>query len=209
MENFEEENSTIDFFCKVEELFSDENEKNVSNDSEGLITEIYIENEELPTHSMVANLKNVFQNELMNEHLGTVELLGDLGYTDVLWYYCMVMDLVAINKEFDEKRLDEKVQTPDQYIENLKNNEKIKFSIDVTCRETETAKIKNLISYLKNKEFTILTNTFYSDGADFIISLVMRSTVGYNLRLKLTVKCKDERDAEELKIRFEKELNQL
>ena len=209
MENYEEESNAFNFFDKLETIFLSNSENAVCVESEDLMTDIYIENEELPTHTMISHLKNVFQDELMNEHIGTVELLGDLGYTDVLWYYCMVMDFVSIHKGFEDKNLDKKIQTPEGYIESVQNNEEVKFDVDVKCNETETAKLKKLISYLKNREFCILANTFYSDGADFIILLVMKSTVGYNLRLKVIVKCKDEEKANTLKVRFAEQLNQF
>ena len=198
MEIYEVENNTINFFDKMENILLRNNENADCAESE----DVYIGNGELPTHTMIAHLKNAFQDELMNEYVGTVELLGDLGYTDVLWYYCMVMDFLSIHNEFNNKDYGEKIQTPEEYIENLQNNEKIEFNIDVKCNETETTNLKKLISYLKNREFCILTNTFYSDGSDFIILLVLKSIVGYNLRLKIIVKCKDEEEANILKIRF-------
>ena len=202
MENYEDESNALNFFDKLETIFLDDSENTVCVEPENLMTDIYVENEELPTHTMISHLKNVFQDELMNEHIGTVELLGDLGYTDVLWYYCMVMDFVSIHKALEDKNLYEKLQTPEGYIESVQNNENVKFDLDIKCNETETAKIKKLISYLKNREFYILANTFYSDGADFIILLVMKSTVGYSLRLKIIVKCKDKEKANALKMRF-------
>lgn len=102
-----------------------------------------------------------------------------------------------------------KIQTPEGYIENAQNNKEVKFDVDVKCSETEIAKLKKLISFLKNREFCILDNTFYSDGADFIILLVMKSTVGYNLRLKVIVRCKDKEKANTLKVRFDEQLNQF
>lgn len=109
MENYEEESKKFDFFDKLETVFLSDSENTVCVESEDLMTDVlYIENEELPTHTMISHLKNVFQDELMNEHIGTVELLGDLGYTDVLRYYCMVMDIVSIHKEFEDNNLDKK-----------------------------------------------------------------------------------------------------
>lgn len=195
MENFETEFSDSDFFDELSAIFSEaEGEAYVPLQDECPVAEVCLEQDAMTPGDMISMLRQTFEQNCMNEHLGTVELLGDLGYTDMLMYYCIVMDSMYINNEEEREQLPE-VITPSQYIAEKENSGQVAIEFKPECTESKLVKARKILGYLKNKEFKVLSNTFYMDGSDFIVFLQLKSVVGYNLRITIVIKCESENKA--------------
>lgn len=189
MENFETDFNNSDYFDDIALAISENGEETIRISEDYPIDEIDLSYETLSSSELIANLGEVFEKNHMNEHLATIELLGNLGYTDMLMYYCVVMDCVFVNNELDNTESPMDIITPGQYVNEKETiNDKV-FDFAIEVSKTSFAKVLKILNYLKNKEFKILSNTFYMDGSDFIIFLSLKSIVGYNLRIKIVFKC--------------------
>ena len=189
MENFETDFDSSGYFDEIAFAISENGEETIRISEDYSIYEIDLSCEALSSSELIANLGEVFEKNLMNEHLATIDLLGNLGYTDMLMYYCVVMDCVFVNDELDNAESQMKIITPSQYVNEKETiNDKV-FDFTIEASKTSYAKLLRVLNYLKNKEFKILSNTFYMDGSDFIIFLSLKSIVGYNLRIKIVFKC--------------------
>lgn len=189
MENFETYFNNGDYFDDIALAISENGEETIRISEDYSIDEIDVSCEALSSSELIANLGEVFEKNLMNEHLATIKLLGNLGYTDMLMYYCVVMDCVFVNNELENTESPMDIITPGQYVNEKENiNDKV-FDFTIEVSKTSFAKLFKILNYLKNKEFKILSNTFYMDGSDFLLFLSLKSVVGYNLRIKVVFKC--------------------
>lgn len=189
MENFETDFNNSDYFDDITLAISESCEEAIRISEDYTIDEIDLSCEVLSSSELIANLGEMFKKNFMKDHLATIDLLGNLGYNDILMYYCVVMDCVFVNNELDNTESPMDIITPSQYVNEKENiNDKVlDFTIEVS--KTSFAKLLKILNYLKNKEFKILSNTFYMDGSDFIVFLSLKSVVGYNLRIKIVFKC--------------------
>ena len=189
MENFETDFNNSDYFDDIAVAISENSKETIRICEDYSIDEIDLSCETLSSSELIANLSEVFEKNLMNEHLATIELLGNLGYTDMLMYYCVVMDCIFVNNELDNTESPMDIITPSQYVNEKETiNDKV-FDFAIEVSKNSFVKLLKILNYLKNKEFKILSNTFYMDGSDFIIFLSLKSIVGYNLRIKIVFKC--------------------
>jgi len=189
MEMFETDFDSSNYFDEITLAISENGEEAIRISEDYSICEIDLNCENLSSSELIANLGEVFEKNLMNEHLATIELLGNLGYTDMLMYYCVVMDCIFVNNELDNTESPMDIITPSQYVNEKETiNDKV-FDFAIEVSKNSFVKLLKILNYLKNKEFKILSNTFYMDGSDFIIFLSLKSIVGYNLRIKIVFKC--------------------
>lgn len=159
--------------------------------------------EALTQAELLSSLEEIFQQYTMPEHLASVRLLGDLSYTDVLMYYCLVRDGVFLREKAETEEAPTELVTPEQYVAEKEKAAERECSFVFETEETKLKKLMEVLKYLRNKEFRILSNTFYMDGSDFILFLCLKSVVGYNLRIKIVYKCDSETAATALQTGFE------
>jgi len=189
MEMFETDFDSSNYFDEITLAISENGEEAIRISEDYSICEIDLNCENLSSSELIANLGEVFEKNLMNEHLATIELLGNLGYTDMLMYYCAVMDCVFINSELDKNEQPIEIIPPDQYVKETETAKDKVFDLEIEVSKPQLTRLLRILNYLKNKEFKILSNTFYMDGSDFIIFLNLKSVVGYNLRIKIVFSC--------------------
>ena len=187
MESFEN-SSDNGFFDGVIFAFLKDNEEIGLTPQETSIDEIEISDSSLSSSELIKSIGDTFEKYGMNAHFASIDLLGNLGYTDLLMYYCIVMDCLLIENETEKEEQQIKVMTPEDYISKKDKLADEAIELRIETERAKLHKIIKILNYLKNKEFEILSNTFYMDGTDFILLLGLKSTVGYNLRLKIVVK---------------------
>lgn len=188
MENFEKDFDSSGYFDDIALVISENSEEMINFSEECSFDEIYISCDNLSSSDLITSIEEVFETNVMNEHLATIELLGNLGYADMLMYYCVVMDCIFIVNELENNEQTREIVTPGQYINDNEAGEKKVFDLEMEVSKSKFPKLIKVLKYLKNKEFKILSNTFYMDGSDFIICLSLKSVVGYNLRIKIVFK---------------------
>lgn len=189
MENFESDFENNTYFDEIAQAISGTNEANVEICEDYTTDVIELNCDIYSAADLIDGISDVFEKNAMNEHLATIDLLGDLGYTDMLMYYCVVMDCVFMKNELENHEDATEIITPAQYITETETDEGKTFNYEVEVSKADRAKLIKVLNYLKNKEFKILSNTFYMDGSDFIIFLSLKSVVGYNLRIKIVFRC--------------------
>lgn len=176
------------FFEDIASAFSEYEESaiEIENHSD---EQIDLAEEVLSTSDMMADISEAFEKNIMNEHIATVDLLGDLGYTDMLLYYYVVMDCLFLNNESENNEQQIEVITPSQYINEKETVKKATFEADVKCSTATMEKLKKVLRYFKKRKFEIVSNTFYADGSDIVIFLSLKTSFGYGFNVKLTFNC--------------------
>ncbi|MCC8173513.1 MAG: hypothetical protein LIO65_03730 [Odoribacter sp.] len=203
MENFETEFDDNIFFDNFYATISEtETSEEIADTTEHVKEVVCYDRFEVSEKDMLGNIEQIFQKEQLNEHLGTVNLLGDLGYSEMLIYYCAVMDYFSIKESNTSNIEEEKLATPEQYVEQKDKDEKVLSEFRLGCKAYKFLKIKKFIDYILNREFKMWSNTYVLDGTDFILFIVFKSVTGYAIRMQLVVKCDDEDTAERIKDEF-------
>ena len=197
MENFETDFEGGSCFEDIMLAFSEDN-----NEANPEVSEVNVGVEMPSAEEMVETLGKAFEDFGMNEHIATVDLLGDLGYTDMLIYYCVVMDSMFFKSEGDNNEKQTEIIKPDEYIKEKDEITNRIFEFNIETSREKFEKLMKVLNYLKNKEFRILSNTFYMDGSDFVMFLSLKSVVGYNLRVKIVFKCSSQDEAFRLNEKF-------
>jgi len=189
METFETDFDNNSYLDEIALAISENGEETINVSEDYLIDEIDLNFDAMSSSDLINTIGEVFEKNLMNEHLATIDLLGNLGYTDMLMYYCAVMDCVFINSELDKNEQPIEIIPPDQYVKETETAKDKVFDLEIEVSKPQLTRLLRILNYLKNKEFKILSNTFYMDGSDFIIFLNLKSVVGYNLRIKIVFSC--------------------
>ena len=203
MENFETDFDCSGYFDEIALAISENSEKAIQISKEHSVHEIDLSCEALSSAELIANLGEAFEQNHMNEHLATIDLLGNLGYTDMLMYYCVVRDLVFIKNESDHTEAQMEIITPGQYVKEKATVKDKIFDFTITVSKNGFAKLLRILNYLKNKEFKILSNTFYMDGSDFILFLSLKAVLGYNVRINIIFNCDSKNEAIAMNGRFQ------
>ena len=200
MDNYESCFDGKGFFDELSEVFSKKQEAEIDVCEKTDAVEVKLESDSLEVSEILENLKSTFEGLSMEEHLCSVDLLGSLSHTDMLMYYCIVMDSLALYENQDQSEQQPEIMAPKKFIEEKEKLFTENTDITVELRKDEPGRLTRILRYLKNKEFRVLSNTFYLDGSDFLMFLLLKSVVGYNLRLKIVIKCNSDDEATALKI---------
>lgn len=203
MEKFETEMNGSDYFEEMTQIFCDRSKSDIGIDDNFCTNEIELGTEVISTEYIMESLSEIFVNSAMDEHLATVTLIGDLGHSDVLMYYCVVMDCLSINNEISEDRTKIDIMTPLQFMAERDFVANSEVNVEFVASKSDVRRLERILRYLQNKEFKVLSNTFYMDGSDFILLLNLKSVVGYNLRLKIVFKCDSLNDAIAINEKFQ------
>ena len=196
MELFETESET--FYDRVCALIPDDGEAKLVEVGENDVgMDIIDVNEQMDFESVIASLSTVFERNMLNKHLTTVKLLGDLSLSDVFLYYCIVTDCITLKKESGDRVADDDVVKPEEYVDHINDASLCSkyYELNISFPEKSIEKLRKIVEYIRSREFRILSNTFYLDGTDFIIFLMIKSTVDYNLRLKIVIRCASKNEA--------------
>ncbi len=202
MENFEEDITNESFWDELATDCSDEAEHIVEIENDYPVNEVVLNRETFFPSDIMAELEERFTCYSMTEHLAAVKLLINLEYTDMLMYYCVVMDSLFINSEIENKEQLNETLTPEQFIREKDTIKDKVFEFNIEIPKNKLTRIGKIFNYLRDREFRVLSNTFYMDGSDFILFLSLKSIVGYNLRIKIVYHCDSPEDAAILLERF-------
>ena len=81
------------------------------------LTESYEELEALDCDDILDRLGHMLSPEYLKEHLPTVMLIGDLGISAMLLYYCTVLETVAMRRCIEDGYYGEPLVSPSQYLD--------------------------------------------------------------------------------------------
>jgi len=153
METFETDFDNNSYLDEIALAISENGEETINVSEDYLIDEIDLNFDAMSSSDLINTIGEVFEKNLMNEHLATIDLLGNLGYTDMLMYYCAVMDCVFINSELDKNEQPIEIIPPDQYVKETETAKDKVFDLEievskaVSVKELEDLDLDIVVSY--------------------------------------------------------------